>query len=82
MVVSLIAGLQVFGTMAAYGVGPSDKHGRASLNFIAVYIYMTAFGTDSAQGLACAMSWLLFVVIGALTLIMFKTGGWVKYGDE
>ena len=82
MVVSLIAGLQVFGTMAAYGVGPSDKHGRASLNFIAVYIYMPAFGTDSAQGLACAMSWLLFVVIGALTLIMFKTGGWVKYGDE
>lgn len=82
LVVSMIAGLQTFGTMAAHGVGPTDKHGRASLNFVAVHIYLTAFGTDSAQGLACAMSWLLFVVIALLSLVMFKTGGWVQYGDD
>jgi multiple sugar transport system permease protein len=76
LVTSLIGGLQVFGTYATYGTGVDD-----SLNFIAIRIYITAF-TDSNYGLACAMAWLLFVIIGALTLLMFKLSGWIQYGED
>lgn len=33
-------------------------------------------------GLACAMAWVLFLIIAALTAVMFKTSKWVTYGDE
>ena len=78
MVVSMISGLQVFGTFAAYGTGKNE-----SLYFIAIRIYITAFsGSVHNHGLACAMSWVLFLIIGMLTLVMFKTGNWVQYGDD
>lgn len=80
LVTSLISGLQIFNTFATYGVGAGD-----SLYFVAIRIYLTAFPGDlgiPAQGMACAMSWILFVIIGALTLVMFKTNNWVKYNDD
>ena len=46
---------------------------------------VTAFGGNlgvNNEALACAMSWILFLIIGALTLVMFKTNKWVKYSDE
>ena len=76
-VTSLIGGLQVFGTYATYKTGVED-----SLNFMAVRIYYTAFDGSNEYGLACAMAWLLFVIIGLLTLVMFKTGNWVQYGED
>jgi multiple sugar transport system permease protein len=76
LVTSLIGGLQVFGTYATYGTGVDD-----SLNFIAIRIYITAF-QDKNYGLACAMAWFLFLIIGALTLIMFKFSGWIQYGED
>lgn len=27
------------------------------------------------------MAWILFIIIAALTLVMFKTGGWIQYGE-
>ena len=80
LVTSLISGLQIFNTFATYGVGAGD-----SLYFVAIRIYLTAFPGDlgiPAQGMACAMSWILFIIIGALTLVMFKTNNWVKYNDD
>ena len=80
-VTSMIGGLQIFGTYANYGAGVDD-----SLNFIVVRIYRIAFDSVSepggTQGLACAMSWILFLIIGLLTLLMFKLGGWVQYGED
>jgi multiple sugar transport system permease protein len=76
LVTSLIGGLQVFGTYATYGTGVDD-----SLNFIAIRIYITAFKQQN-YGLACAMAWFLFVIIGGLTLIMFKFSGWIQYGED
>ena len=78
-VTSMIGGLQVFGTYANYGTGVDD-----SLNFIAIRIYVTAFQDSfpGNYGLACAMAWILFFIIGALTLVMFKTGGWIQYGED
>lgn len=80
LITSLIGGLQVFNTFATYSTGAGD-----SLYFVAIRIYLTAFPGDlgiPAQGLACAMSWILFLIIGALTLVMFKTNNWVKYNDD
>ena len=80
LVTSLISGLQIFNTFATYGVGAGD-----SLYFVAIRIYLTAFPGNlgiPAQGMACAMSWILFLIIGALTLVMFKTNNWVKYNDD
>lgn len=78
-VTSMIGGLQVFGTYANYGTGVDD-----SLNFIAIRICVTAFQDSfpGNYGLACAMAWILFFIIGALTLVMFKTGGWIQYGED
>ncbi len=77
LVTGLIAGLQVFGTYATYGVGEGG-----SLYFIAIRIYTTAFKSPYNFGLACAEGWLLFIIIAALTLLLFKTTNWVHYGDE
>lgn len=77
IVTGIIAGLQVFGTYATYGVGEGG-----SLYFIAIRIYTTAFKSPYDFGLACAEGWLLFLIIGAMTLLLFKTMRWVHYGDE
>lgn len=70
---AMIAALQSFDVYAI-----SQEH----LKFISVVIYTTAFGGSNQYGLACSIGWVLFVVIAALTLITFKTNGWVNYGDE
>ncbi|MCI8595388.1 MAG: sugar ABC transporter permease [Clostridia bacterium] len=76
LVTSLIAGLQTFGTYAAYGTGPEEE-----FNFMAVEIYRMAFSYHN-YGLACAEAYLLFVIVGLLSIIMFKFSGWVHYGDD
>ena len=48
--------------------------------FYALYLYNNAFKYHK-MGKACAMAWILFVIIAALTLVMFKTGGWIQYGE-
>lgn len=77
LVVSIISGLQIFATMAAYGTGMED-----SLYFIAIRIYRTAFTGNNDYGLACAEGYLLFLIIALLSLLMFKFNGWVHYGDD
>ncbi len=76
LVTSLIAGLQTFGTYAAYGTGPEEE-----FNFMAVEIYRMAFNFHN-YGLACAEAYLLFVIIGLLSVVMFKFSGWVHYADD
>ena len=52
-------------------------------NFISIRIYVTAFAGDVHNyGLACAMAWILFLVIAVLTGVMFRTSKWVFYGDK
>ena len=56
--------------------GPSN----ASL-FYVLQVYREAF-QNADMGYACAMAWLLFVVIMILTLILFKSQKkWVYYSD-
>lgn len=69
--------LQVFDSYAYLGRGINDV-----TYFISIRIYLTAFGEAHQYGLACSMAWLLFVIIGILTAVMFKTSKWVFYGDN
>jgi multiple sugar transport system permease protein len=75
LVMGLIGGFQVF--TQAYILtrgGPNN----ASL-FYVYHLYRNAF-SYSRMGYACALAWLLFVIILIFTIISFKTSGyWVFY---
>lgn len=79
LITGMIGALQINSTMVFAGDGgrgPDD-----SLYFVAVKIYHEAF-TNSAYGYASAIAWVLFLVIGLLTFVTFKTSKWVYTGDE
>ncbi|WP_223830106.1 carbohydrate ABC transporter permease [Paenibacillus arenilitoris] len=53
-----------------------------STYFYALYIYNKAF-QDLQMGYAAALSWILFIIIAVLTLLVFKTSSsWVYYETE
>ncbi|MBR2320849.1 MAG: sugar ABC transporter permease [Clostridia bacterium] len=80
IVTSMIGGIQAFTNVKPL----YDKFQESKLNFIVVYIYDLAFGTiENGMSKACALSWILFVIIAIMTLILFKTSKkWVYYGEE
>ena len=79
LITGIIGALQtldsVMTLMGDSGAGPDN-----SLLFYAYKIYGTAFMSYD-MGYACALAWFLFVIIGGLTLLAFKTSKWVYYGD-
>lgn len=79
LVTSVIGTLQYNGTLLIAGRG-----GRGiddSLYLYGVKIYWEAFQRGQI-GYACALSWLLCLVISVLTFILFKTSKWVFYGED
>lgn len=77
LVLGIINSLQVFAS--AYMLTTPATGG--ALNFFSVLIYNTAFGQFD-MGYACALSWILFAIILLLTVVVFKTSGWVYYGES
>ncbi len=75
LICSIIGSLQIFDTYSYIGTGQNE-----GLYFISIRIYRTAFEQYN-YGMACALSWVLFIVIGILTIIMFKSSKWVFYGE-
>lgn len=50
--------------------------------FYGIYLYRNAF-LFFKMGYACALAWLLFLIIVIFTLLIFRTSaGWVYYGGE
>lgn len=78
LVTGVIGALQVFGDFYTLRNGVCDSE----IDFIVLKIYDAAFGGSGGFGYACALSWILFLVIGAITLTIFKTNKWVYYGEE
>ena len=79
MVTGVVGAMQTNTTMVYAsdgGRGPDN-----SLYFIAVKIYNEGFG-ELNYGYASALAWVLFVIIGLLTLVMFKSSKWVYTGDQ
>lgn len=81
LITGIIGSLQTFSTYIVAnnnGKGPEN-----SLYFFAVKIYNTAFsGKKLVYGYASALAWFLFLIIGILTVTVFKTSKWVYYGEE
>jgi multiple sugar transport system permease protein len=82
-IIATIGALQVFTAAFILTSGASGATlggpGNAML-FYALYLYHQAFG-HFRMGYACAMAWLLFVIVLALTLVQIWLGKkWVHYG--
>lgn len=80
LITGVIGALQTFGGVFVItgGGGGVDN----SMLFYVMNIYNQAFSSRLAMGYASALSWILFIIIGILTFIMFKTSKWVYYGGE
>lgn len=79
MVLGFVSAFQIFTqSFIMTNGGPNN----ASLFFV-LLIYREAFG-NNRMGLACALAWILFVLIAIVTFIVFKTSrAWVfYYGEE
>lgn len=79
LVTSVIGTLQYNGTLVI-----AQRGGRGvddSLYLYGVKIYWEAFQRGQI-GYACALSWLLCLVISVLTFVLFKTSKWVFYGEN
>jgi multiple sugar transport system permease protein len=70
LIMGIIGSLQVFTTVFAMTGGADGNPARSTL-FYALYLFSTAF-YDLRMGYACAMAWVLFVIIVALTLTATK----------
>ncbi len=79
-VMGVIGSLQIF--MQAYLLaGPTGGVGRAA-NFYMLYLWNKAF-IQQRFGVACAMAWILFILIIGLTMLVFKSSPlWVYYEGE
>ncbi len=67
VLMSIIGSLQVFTqAMMMTGGGPNGK----SL-FYSYYLYLKAF-TDNEMGYACAMAWILFLLVAVITVLFFR----------
>ncbi len=81
LIMNIIGQLQTFGSVMAItgsNAGPDN-----SLLFYVVKVYNDAFNiAGKTMGLACAESWVMFLFIALLTLLLFKTSKWVFYGEE
>jgi multiple sugar transport system permease protein len=80
LIMSLIGTLQVFNEAYIMTQGGPNN---ATL-FYVFYLFRTAF-QETQMGYACALAWILFLIIMVLTLIVFKTSkSWVYYegGDR
>lgn len=78
LVLSVISTLQTFTTVQTLTDGSGPVY---SLHFYIINVYGVAYG-EGRLGYASALSFILMIIIGLLTLIVFKTGGWVHYGED
>jgi multiple sugar transport system permease protein len=80
IVMGIIGSFQVF-TTAFVITGGAGSPAYSTL-FYVLYLYQKAFKYFS-MGYACAMAWVLFVIILSLTLVVFVTSKrWVYYESE
>ena len=80
VVMSVINTLQVFTLPYALTLGTGKP--ANSLMFYSMYLYNNAFAYMKL-GYASAMAWILFVIIIAFTLLLFRSSNnWVFYQDE
>jgi multiple sugar transport system permease protein len=86
LIMSIIGSFQIFAAAwVFYGLGADTTSSAGPANaglFYVLYLYRNAFGYFR-NGYACAMAWVLFLVIMALTGLAFRSQrAWVYYETE
>lgn len=79
LITNIIGALQIFGNY--YAMLTEYPQSSTQLNFFVVKIYREiyyGYGTSYA----CALSWLLFLIIAVLTMLVFKNSSWVYYSED
>jgi multiple sugar transport system permease protein len=82
IIVNTIAALQLFSEI--YTIFGGQRQGAASGDsalFFVVYLFQTAFG-NFRMGYASALAWLLFVLVGIITLIQYRVGNRFVYYEN
>ena len=79
LLMGIIGALQIYSGIYPLRMKYTAAH--EELYFYCVKIYDT-FHQSHEYAYACALSWVLFVIIGLLTLVVFRTSKWVFYGEE
>ncbi|WP_458116251.1 carbohydrate ABC transporter permease [Arthrobacter sp. D2-10] len=80
LLLETISAFQVFSSAFIISGGTGGPAG--STLFYTLYLYLQGF-TEFRMGYASAMAWLLLIVVGIITAIMFRTSrGWVHYGGD
>lgn len=75
LVLSIIAAFQTF--VQAYVITDGGPNNQTL--FYGYYLYRTAFN-QGEMGYACALGWVLFLIIAAISLIVFRSSSrWVYY---
>lgn len=74
--------LLIGGSTGGSGLNNMSGGAENSLLFYSLYLFHNAFGYLK-MGKASAMAWILFIIVMAVTAIIFKTQDrWVTYGDQ
>ncbi len=81
LITNIIGALQIFGTY--YVMSAEYPQSSTQMDFFVVKIYRTAM-QQGGYGMpyACALSWILFLIIAILTGIVMKSSKWVYYSEE
>lgn len=80
LVMNIISSFQIF--TPAYVIGDGRGGPINSTMFYSLYLYLKGFSFFS-MGYASALAWIMLVIIGVLTAVVFSSSGkWVFYGDE
>jgi multiple sugar transport system permease protein len=78
LVIQLISSFQVF--TQAYIIGGGRGGVLNSTLFYTLYLYIQGW-TYHQMGYASAMAWVLLIIIGGVTAVVFKSSDWwVSYG--
>ena len=81
LIMQTINAFQAF-TQAYVIGGGGNSVGAKSMEFYTLYLYKTGWTSFKEMGYASAMAWVLLIIIGVTTLLIFKTSGtWVNYGS-
>lgn len=80
LIIGLIGFFQIFDQIY---VLTSNHPGEDTITFM-YYLFQTAFGSETNQmGYASAQAWIFFVIVMAVTLLVFRTSArWVFYEGE
>ncbi len=79
LITNIIGAIQIFGTY--YVMYFEYPQSATQLDFYVVKIYREIYG-GYGTSYACALSWILFLIIAVLTGLVMKTSKWVYYSED